>query len=240
MIRDAYSAFRIDTTILEGSATSRGPNAARLIEYASTAKVTDGFQEGGETVPAVMGALQEGAIIWGGEPDDEEIKARTLGRGFTAADLLGFYVLRSIPEWIREKKIQDAGDPRLAGLVENELSRNRQRLALGAEVLPGFTEWAAWYQVTNGKRIGPDFTTEEVGPLSDGSFPSNRIAVAISRARAAYLHELIISHLNASESVLVVFGSSHLMIHRPALDAVLGRPCYTGSEIASAVQRCSG
>jgi hypothetical protein len=240
LIRDAYSAFRIDSVIVEGFATSRGPNAARLVEYASTAKVTDGFQEAGETVPAVLGAVQEGAMLWGGEADDTQIKARALGQGFTADDLLGFYVLRSIPEWIREKKIEDAGDPRLAALVEDELSRNRQRLGFGAEILPGFTEWAAWYQATNGKRIGRDFVTEEVGPLSDGSFASNRIAAAISRARAAHLHELMISHLNSGETVLVVFGSSHLMIHRPALDAALGRPCYTGSDIASAVRGCSG
>jgi len=36
--------------------------------------------------------------------------------------------------------------------------------------------------------------------------------------------------LNAGETLLVVFGRSHLMIQRPALDAMLGRPCYVGSE----------
>jgi hypothetical protein len=40
--------------------------------------------------------------------------------------------------------------------------------------------------------------------------------------------------LNAGETLLVVFGASHLMIHRPALDAMLGSPCYTGSELSSA------
>ncbi|QAY78293.1 hypothetical protein [Sphingosinicella sp. BN140058] len=240
LIRNAYSAFRVDATIVEGSPTSRGPNFARLIEYASSAKVTDGFQEGGETIPAVMGAVQEGATLWGGEPDDADIKTRMLGEGFPSADLLGFYVLRSIPEWIREKKLTEAGDPRLASLVEKELARNRQRLALGPDVLPSFTDWADWYKATNGKPIGPSFAMEETGPLSDGAFPSNRIAAAISRARAAYLHEFIISHLNAGETVLVVFGSSHLMIHRTALDAVLGSPCYVGSDIAAAAKNCAG
>ena len=105
-------------------------------------------------------------------------------------------------------------------------------------MLPGFPEWAAWYQALNGRPIGAGFTTEEAGPLADGRFGTNRIAAAISRARDAYLHELVIAHLNDRESVLVVFGGSHLMIHRPALDAVLGPPCYVGTALACAASTC--
>ena len=59
-----------------------------------------------------------------------------------------------------------------------------------------------------------------------------------ARERAAYLHRLIVTHLNSGESVLVVFGESHLMIHKPALDAVLGSPCYVGADMARAAADC--
>lgn len=240
LINNAYALFNIDAVIIEGAPTSRGPNPERLLAYASQAPVKDGFQEGGETIPAVLGAVKEGATLWGGEPDDADIKARVLAQGISADDLLGFYTLRGIPEWVRERKIENAGDPRLRALIEEDLSRNRTRLALGPIVLPGFVEWANWYEAKNRKQIGPAFETEEVGPLADGRFGSNKIAAAISRARAAYLHELILSHLNAGATVLVVFGGSHLMIHRPALDAALGQPCYTGTDLRGALTSCGG
>lgn len=239
LIRDAYAAFAFDTVIAEGFATSRGANPASIFKYASeNGARSDGFVEGGETVPTALGARQESAALWGGEADDRDVKARILAQGFRAEDLLGFYVLRNVPQWIGEDKIEHAGDARLEPLVADALSRNRDALGLPAEILPGFSEWAAWYQALNGKPLGADFVTEEVGPLADGRFGTNRIAASVSRARAAHLHELVIAHLKAGQSVLVVFGASHLMIHRPALDAVLGRPCYVGVELERAAAAC--
>jgi hypothetical protein len=239
LIRDAYAAFEIDTVIAEGFATSRGANPPSVFEYASKSAVRpDGFVEGGETVPTVLGARQENATLWGGEPDDLVIRARILANGFSAEDLLGFYVLRNIPQWIGERQIEHAGDPRLQSLVVAALSRNRLTLALPGTVLPDFAKWTAWYQALNQRPIGADFVTEEVGPLADGRFGTNRIAYAISRERDAYLHELIIAHLSDRETVLVVFGASHLMIHRPALDAVLGQPCYSGSNLDFGASIC--
>jgi len=239
LIRAAYAGFAFDIVIAEGFATSRGPNPPRLLQYASESGANgEGFVEGGETVPTVLGAQQEGAVLWGGEPDDSVVKASLLAQGFSAEDLLGFYVLRNIPQWTGERRIGHAGDPRLEALVSEALVRNRAALGLPGTVLAGFPEWAAWYQALNRKPIDASFVTEEVGPLADGRFGTNRIAYAVSRARDAYLHDLIVSHLNARKSVLVVFGASHLMIQRPALDAVLGSPCYVGANLARAAVAC--
>jgi hypothetical protein len=238
LIREAYALFDFDTVIVEGYPTSKGSNPPRLFAYAAQSPGKDGFVEGGETVPAVQGARQEGATLWGGEADDNDVKTRILAEGFSAEDLLGFYALRNIPQWIGERKIRDAADPRLRPLVEQLLAKDRQSLGFSSAVLPGFWPWAAWYQALNHRPIGASFVTEEVGPLTDGRFGTNRIAAALSRARDAYLHDLIVRHLNAHESVLVVFGASHLMIHRPALDATLGRACYVGSALERAKSDC--
>lgn len=239
LIRDAYANFEFDTVIAEGFATSRGVNPASLYKFAAeSARKADGFVEGGETVPTVLGARQENASLWGGEPDDLEIKAQVLAEGLSGADLLGFYVLRNIPQWIGERKIEHAGDTRLKPLVEAALANSRAALQLPADVLAGYTEWAEWYEGLNRKPLGAGFATEEIGPLADGRFGTNRIAFAVSRARDAYLHELIIGHLNAGESVLVVFGGSHLMIQRPALDAAIGPPCYVGTQLERAASTC--
>jgi hypothetical protein len=239
LIRDAYSAFRFDTVIAEGFPTSRGPNPPKIFEYAAkNGPRADGFVEGGETVPTVIGARDEKAQLWGGEPDDLDVKRQVLAEGLSGADLLGLYALRNIPQWIGERKIENAGDPRLEPLVEAVLASDRATLQLPPDVLGGYAEWADWYRRLNGKAIGADFVTEETGPLADGKFGTNRIAFSVSRARDAFLHNLMISHLQAGESVLVVFGGSHLMIHRPALDDAIGRPCYVGTDLARAASAC--
>ncbi len=238
VINDAYDAFDFDIAIVEGFPTSRGPNAERLLDYARNARAENGFQARGETVPAVLGALKEGATVLGGEPDDSDIRDALLSSGFDPEDLLGFYTLRTIPQWIRQEKINAASDLRIAALLEGEIEHNRERLALDADVLPTSAAWDAWYARTNGKPFGDDFESEEAGPLADGPYGSNRIAAAISRARGAFLHNLIIERLNAGDNVLVVFGGSHYLIHRPALDRAIGAPCYLGAGMAEAPVAC--
>jgi len=181
------------------------------------------------------GGTRRGAELWGGKPDEVDVKARVMAQGFSAEDVLGFHVLRTISQWVRKRRVENAGDSRLQFLVEEELRRARGALELPGTVLPGFERWADWYQALNGRPIGPDLAVEEVGPLSDDPFPSNRIAAAVSQARDAFL---IIKHLNAGKSVLVVFGGSHLMIHRPALDAALGGPCHASESLEAAAARC--
>lgn len=107
-------------------------------------------------------------------------------------------------------------------------------LGLEDAILPNFDRWARWYQGLNAKPINSSFTTEEAGPLNDGTFATNRIAAAVSRARDTYLHELIIK----GKSVMAVFGGSHLMIQRPAFDVALGAPCYAGSNLQDTPSRC--
>lgn len=238
LINDAYALFDIDVVIVEGFPHARGPNPARLIEWAAEKKEVDGFQEGGETVPAVRGALREGAMLRGGEPDDADIRERVLAQGFSREDLLGFYTLRSVPQWMRERRIENAQDPSMRMLIEDELAWSRERLDFAPDVLPDHDAWAAWYEGVNGKPFGEGFDPEETAPLADGPYGSNRVAAAISRARAAFLHGLIIRQLNEGGALMVVFGGSHLMIHRAALDHALGAPCYLGADLREARAAC--
>ena len=238
IVNDTYAFFDIDAVIVEGFPHARGPNPARLIEWAAEKKEIDGFQEGGETVPTVRGALREGATLWGGEPNDADIQDRVLAQGFSREDLLGFYTLRSVPQWMRERRIDHAQDPRARGLIEDELVWNRARLGFAPNMLPDYEAWARWYGGVNGKPFGKAFDAEETAPLADGAYGSNRVAAAISRARAAFLHALIVDRMNEGGVLMVVFGGSHLMIHRPALDHALGAPCYVGAELREARAAC--
>ena len=236
MISEAYATFDIDAVIVEGSRRSRGPNNDKLLQWVASQAEREGRQEGGELVAGVRGALAEGAAVWGGEPDDTQIRDALISRGVSSEDLLGFYTLRSVPQWLREQKIASPDDPEARTLIDAELAHNRERLELPPTVLPSYATWSEWYERTNRKPFGASFMLEETGPLADGPHGSNRIAAAISGVRDAFLLETIAERLNAGDTSLVVFGGSHLMILRPALDAMLGPPCYVGSEFLPAAK----
>ena len=238
LINEAYDRFEIDAVIVEGCPYDWGPDPADLVDWATAQTEQVGFMQGGETVPAVRGAQAVGATSWCGEPDEGEIRRRVLAAGHSDADLLGFYTLRMIPPWIRERRITGPDDASVPAMIDEELAYNRSILGLQDVVLDGFQAWSDWYEATNGKAFSAAFDLEEVGPRADGAYGSNAIAVAISRARAAFLQERIADHLNAGESLMVVYGGSHLMIHRPALDQMLGAPCYAGDDMAEAVRAC--
>ena len=229
--------FAIDAIIVEGFTHSRGANSKRVLDWAAEKEKRDGFQEGGEAVPAIMGARAEGAVIWGGEPDDADILAHVRSQGFSDADVLGFYTLRSVPQWIRERKISSADDERVKELIVGEIERNRNRLGLTETPLPDYDAWLQWYSDVNEKPFGGAFDHEETGPLADGEYGSNKVAAAISRARAASLQAIIVERLNARETVMVVFGASHLMLHEPALNHMLGAPCYKGDSLKKSTGR---
>jgi hypothetical protein len=238
LIGQAYASLPIDTVIVEGSLYSDGPNSVRLMKWIESQRETDGFLEGGEAVPTIQGARVRDAEVWGGEPDDADIRNGVLGRGFSLQDLLGFYTLRSVPQWIRERKISGSDDERVKSLINGELEHNRKRLTAPATVLPNYTAWAHWYAQANQKDFGATFELEEVGPLADARYRSNKIAAAISRVRDEFLLTIIARHLNVRETVMVVFGASHLMILQPALDSMLGSPCYLGGRLDAAPSRC--
>lgn len=238
LIAEAYAREHFNALIAEGFPYSRGPNAPRTLRWLETQTETDGFVMGGESVPALRGAVQQQARIWGGEPDDSDVRDRTLADGISAIDLLGFYTLRSVPQWIREQRITDGGDPRVTALIETELIRNGSRVGLSETLLPDYAAWADWYKQTNGQAFDRNFKLEEVGPLVDGDFSTNKISAAVGRARDAFLLSVIADHLGKGETVLVVFGASHLTILRPALDHMLGKPCYVGASLAPAPTSC--
>ncbi len=238
LIRDAFTLWKIDSVIVEGFASEAGPDARPLLALATEALDSDGKQPNGEVVPAVRSAVQMGSKILGGEPSDRDVLRVAKRNGVKSEDVLGFYVLRVIPQWLRDGSLTSTRDPRLANLVEQQLARSARDLGLADQPLSGFASWAQWYRSTNGKPIDAGIDIEEAGPLSDGPWPTNRIASAISKARDAHVLHFVNDQISGGQSALVVFGGSHALILRPALDQGLGQPCYVGSDVSKAKQRC--
>jgi len=237
LIKKIFGAFHFDVLVIEGFETSEPQDSIR--NWALGKEKLAGVQEGGEAALAILSAMQQGASVVGGEPSDAEMLVASSDFGLSKQDLLGFYTLRSIPQWIREGRITGASDPALPESVDRELEINRDRLGLSEHFLPNYISWRKWYERINDKPFGHNFDPQEAGPSIDGQFGSNKIGASISQVRAVHLHKLMIDQLNSQRKALVVFGSSHLLIHRPALDHVLGSPCYVGANPEGSATNCN-
>ena len=119
---------------LKGSPRSRGPNSERLIQWVAAQPQREGRQEGGETVPGVRGALAEGATVWGSNADDSQIRDSLTSQGMSTEDVLGFYTLRTVPQWL--PRAEDCKRRRCADthtLIDAELAHNRERLGASSD-----------------------------------------------------------------------------------------------------------
>lgn len=238
LISSAFDMASPKIVIVEGIPTAQGLDPPKLMALAQEPLDSQGLQPNGETVPTVRSALKNRSRLIGGEPSDREVREITSRFGVSERNLLGFYVLRVVPQWISQGQITDLADPRATNLINQQLIRSRAELGVEESALPNAGSWLAWRKQLNPGADPARFETKEAGPLVDGPWRTSRIGAAVSRARDTHLFDLTAKQLNEHQSVVVVFGGSHALIQRPALVKLLGQPCYVGEDIPRARLVC--
>jgi len=238
LIDSTFLIFKPRVVIVEGAPTSWGYNPKRLIEVGGQRPDAQGLLPEGETVPTVRGALASGSIIVGGEPSDSDVRRIAATRGVSDEDLLGFYVLRVVPQWLSQREFDDLSSTRATALIDNQLSRSRAELKLSTDLLPDAAAWRRWRLERNVGASPNRIDIKEAGPLADGPWKTSQVGAAISRARDTHLYELTRAELAKHRSVLVVFGGSHALIQLPALKRLMGPPCYRGDNAESVPMTC--
>jgi hypothetical protein len=238
LIASTFSIFTPRVVIVEGAPTSWGYNPARLLRVTDEKPDAQGLLASGETFPAVRGAIEADSKLLGGEPDDADVRRIASRLGVSDQDLLGFYVLRVVPQWLSQKKFDDLESRSATDLLDLQLERSRQELGLGTDTLKDADAWRSWRLRKNRGANSKTVDVEEAGPLADGPWFTNAIAASISRARDTHLFELTKQQLTGYGAVMVVYGGSHALIQYPALTALLGRPCYRGAKVEDVSRSC--
>lgn len=238
LITSTFVTFKPRIVIVEGAPTSWGYNPRRLVEVGSQLPDAKGLLPDGETVPTVRGALTAGSLIIGGEPSEADVRRIVASRGISDEDLLGFYVLRVVPQWLSQREFEDLRSMRATNLIDKQLARSRAELKLSSKFLPDAAAWRRWRLNRNVGASPSRIDIEEAGPLADGPWETSRVGAAISRARDTHLFELTRAELARHRSVLVVFGGSHALIQLPALQTLMGPPCYRGDNVESVPSSC--
>ncbi len=206
--------------IIEGLPESQGQSPKNFLEFSQRHQGKDGIWERGEMTYAVYLADRRGLPFIGGEPDEPQIWRGLIQRGFRPEDILGFYVVRQIPQWRRQKQLEQESEQ---ALVERFLATVCQDFQIESQW--GWSDFQGWYANQAGKNYSrQDLKDEEAAPMLNGPYLTQRISAQVSLLRDQHLAQVIEQKLKEYPHLAVIYGGSHLACLRPWLIQHLGQP----------------
>lgn len=215
----------VKVLLIEPISYVEGKSPQFYIDYAKKSN-RDKFIEGGESAWAVLLAQDKNLPFFGGEPRDEDIAKAIFQNGYKEIDLVGFYLVRQIPQWRREGKLKKktlmaSSIPYLSNVCKR----------LDVKQCPSFQEVKEWYLLKMKTSLTENVDGQSVAPDLASSIYTQRISGEIGKVRDAYTLSIIERLLQEYKSVIVVYGASHFMTLRLALESFLGKPhFYTDSK----------
>jgi hypothetical protein len=222
-IKKIFAEMPIDAVIVEGIAPWVGEPSKHLLDHGDSCEATGYKVNCGEPWFAIQTAKKSGVSIETGESSDSDLAEAIQKSGFNKLDLIGFYVVRMIPEWKREGQ---SGEAEILKLIEARLTLEREKLAITSPF--GLKEFQAWY---GNHMVKPAqflaIEVDDTAPLSttDATFVQ-KISCVLGIARDQSIVNVIAQTLTTKSNVLVVYGASHFLTERRALEAMLGPPKF--------------
>ncbi len=213
-----FDKYKFDVLIIESIPYSSGESPKWFLEEAKKGRKGN-FIAGAESAWAVILADERKIPFFAGEPDHQDIYRSLKGLGYTDLDVLGFYLARQIPQWVREH-----GNTK--GLIERHepnFTKNNCKM-FSVSDCPDLANLKAWYLEKNGRELNTDITNDELGPYHDGRLFTQRISSAVGDVRDKFTLRVIESLLRKYKRVAVIYGAGHFITLRKSFDAYFGPP----------------
>ncbi len=212
-IKKVFSDYQPEVSIVEGINTGKELSPQSILKHAESCIETQ-YKKCGESTFTINQAQKNKSHYITGEPTDEFIHRRLLATGFTTEDLLSFYLIRKIPQLIRQGTFSKKTFPKLASeLIE------KFKTKIGAESNFDFEQFKSWYaQKMPSPKSFYDIKNNDAAPHGGANATySQKISNKITLIRDQNLVETITEMFSQFDRVLVVYGSSHLVDIEPAL-----------------------
>lgn len=208
--------------IIEGVPSIAGISPRELCEIAKRESLSS-FKHCGESVYTMFLASTYSIPFIGGEPSPEELCSQVLRLGFSEEDVLGFYLVRQIPQWKRELALTSNQFQDQAKNFINfctDILKCRQQIT--------YDQFCIWYQEKEKRVFDFNSITEiDTAPLLEEEAPFLRkLSSHIISIRDRHLLQLIEKMLIEYQHIAVVYGAGHYKAHRDALDRLLGQPRF--------------
>jgi hypothetical protein len=216
-IHALVNRYRPRVVVVEGYKTGDELSPPSISKHAAKCEA-EKFKTCGEPAFVVLEAKRIGADFISGEPSERFILESVLAEGRVEKDLLGFYLVRQIPQWRKSGELKDFDRK-----AEDLLALYRE--LFGSSISFSLAEFRDWYRThVNVPKQLLDVTTDDVAPNSgQGATYLQQISSQVGRIRDRSIVETIEKMVNKFSNVLVVYGASHLLTQRPALESGLGK-----------------
>ncbi|TPW20659.1 MAG: hypothetical protein FD126_1444 [Elusimicrobia bacterium] len=189
-VKAIFDDLKPQAVLVEGFRT-KGDFSYR--EYDVEDFAADGFKTASEAGFAVWLAAGKKLPARGGEPEDAGTLAHVVKLGFTARDLLGFFVVRMVPSWRRDGEVPDESGFR-AKAVEN-IERDRRKLRIKARF--GYDDLLRWYSAQGAEVPIREARYQDMGPESGADATRlQKLAFAVDQARQARFQKQLENLLN--------------------------------------------
>jgi hypothetical protein len=219
-----FRDYHPQVVIVEGLDTASELSPKSVIAFADKCE-TSNYRSGcGESFFAINLARKLNVDYISGEPGEKIIKNQILKEGYSVKDLLGFYLVRQIPQF---KRHQDFDLKRFPEKAERTLQNFRRQLSTDEKF--EFSDFKSWYSLHMSKPT--DFTqveTDDSAPNGDNNATYvQKISNRVGLIRDRNIIRTIESMLNKFDRVMVVYGGSHLLTQEKALIEAMGIPKYS-------------
>lgn len=220
-ITAAFDRIRPAVVILEGFPTDWGNTPQQIATLVPRRNNPDADSYSrGEAVHAASIALARGVPFIGGEPTHRQLTTGLLAAGFKQEDIHFCDMIKVLNQDLSAGQFSGVNDPQFATSYSNwaaSLSRGS-----GFED-PGIARFRLWYRETFLVELDADpHWANRTNPGGNG------LGAEISRTqgvlRDRHLFGLAVRLLNERQSVLIVYGASHLANLWAAFESMLGPP----------------
>jgi hypothetical protein len=220
LVKKAIENQNLRLVLIEGLPYELGVNPSSFL-YQARMSLKNTFIEGGEPAYSALLADSNNISFLGAEPSEKEILVEFKKSQFDEKDLVGFYVVRQFPQWLRQKKLETTT---LEKTITQFLTSVCQDFEFSSSQCLTYKSFKDWYKNTNKKDFGSHFDSEEAAPFENGIYKTQQISAVVGKIRDYYILKHIEENLSLQRKILVVYRASHLLTLLPALESTLGKP----------------
>ena len=220
LVQELFARFHFNVLIIEPIRFDSGESPQWFIDRSKEGR-TDKFIVGGESSLAALLAKEKNIPFFGGGLEHSDVYLGLKEHNYSDEDILAFYVVRQIPQWILERESVE-------GLLERKVPPFLEHYckALKSLSCPTLTDIKRWYVSTTGRELSAQVSSEETAPYADGNLKTQKISSAVGAIRDRYTLALIETMLHKYKRVAVVYGGSHYVTLKKSLDSGLGSPTF--------------
>jgi hypothetical protein len=220
LIDKLFQNYKFDVLIIEPFPNSKGESPQWYLDL-SRKSIGKSLIVEGESSYAVIKANDKAIPFFGGEIDHLQLYLQLKIQGYTTEDVIGFYLVRQIPQWIRQKKAP-------AEMLKKDAPQFLKHYCKDFEVpptnCPDLAAIKLWYRAKMNKELTPERINDEVAPIYGSTIFTQKISSAVGDIRDRFTLNLIQTYLKKYKRVAVIYGKSHYITLRKSIDAAMGPP----------------